>query len=328
MLAILVLTVAIVAVVTTVLIAVPRSSTVGGRARGHAVLLSHAPVVVASGCSGPRPLPRAGRVSRGRLSPRGTGDHTVHPSFRDPREHSMNFFDLPVLSALLAAATAALAALGTVVTPGRRRSCWSRSRVRAALIPVGISMARADRARRRLAPRLAELQKRWSEQPRAAAARDHGALRGGEGVAVRRVPAGARAGAGPHPRLRGVRLADRRRCPERTARRDGVRGAARPAPDGSRRRAGGERPRVRGADRRARRRRVPRAARGAAGGGAGARTDADRPPDQAALLSRIAGVAPFITVVAARVRPARRDPVPGDVVEPGLSASGPCSGGS
>lgn len=76
----------------------------------------------------------------------------------------MNFFDLPVLSALLAAATAALAVLGTVVTPGGAIVLVTLA-VRAALIPVGISVARAERSRRRLAPRIAELQKRWRRNP-------------------------------------------------------------------------------------------------------------------------------------------------------------------
>ena len=76
----------------------------------------------------------------------------------------MNFFDLPVLSALLAAATAALALLGTIVTPGGAIVLVTIA-VRAALIPAGIAMARAERARRRLAPRLAELQKRWRRNP-------------------------------------------------------------------------------------------------------------------------------------------------------------------
>ena len=76
----------------------------------------------------------------------------------------MNLFDLPVLSALLTAATAALALLGTIVTPGGAIVLVTIA-VRAALIPAGIAMARAERARRRLAPRLAELQKRWSRNP-------------------------------------------------------------------------------------------------------------------------------------------------------------------
>jgi YidC/Oxa1 family membrane protein insertase len=76
----------------------------------------------------------------------------------------MNFFDLPVLSALLAAATAALAVLGTVVTPGGAIILVTIA-IRAALIPAGVAIARAERARRRLAPRLAELQKRWRGNP-------------------------------------------------------------------------------------------------------------------------------------------------------------------
>ena len=76
----------------------------------------------------------------------------------------MNVFDLPVLSALLAAATAAFAALGAVVTPPGAVVLVTVA-VRALLIPVGVSLARADRARRRLAPRLADLQKRWAKNP-------------------------------------------------------------------------------------------------------------------------------------------------------------------
>lgn len=76
----------------------------------------------------------------------------------------MNLFDLPVLSALLAAASAALAALGAVVTPAGAVVLVTVA-VRAALIPVGVSLARADLARRRLAPRLAELRKRFARNP-------------------------------------------------------------------------------------------------------------------------------------------------------------------
>lgn len=76
----------------------------------------------------------------------------------------MNVFDLPVLSALLAAASAALAALGAVVTPGGAIVLVTIG-VRAVLIPVGISLARAERARRLLAPRLAHLRKRWAKNP-------------------------------------------------------------------------------------------------------------------------------------------------------------------
>jgi YidC/Oxa1 family membrane protein insertase len=76
----------------------------------------------------------------------------------------VNIFDLPVLSALLAAASVALAALGAVVTPAGAIVLVTVA-VRALLIPVGVSLARADRARRRLAPRLAELQKRFARNP-------------------------------------------------------------------------------------------------------------------------------------------------------------------
>jgi YidC/Oxa1 family membrane protein insertase len=76
----------------------------------------------------------------------------------------MNFFDLPVLSAILLAASAALAALGAVVTPSGAVVLVTLA-VRALLIPVGISVARADRTRRRLTPRIAELRKRWAKNP-------------------------------------------------------------------------------------------------------------------------------------------------------------------
>jgi len=76
----------------------------------------------------------------------------------------VNIFDLPVLSALLAAASVALAALGAVVTPAGAIVLVTIA-VRAVLIPVGVSLARADRARRRLAPRLALLQKRFARNP-------------------------------------------------------------------------------------------------------------------------------------------------------------------
>lgn len=76
----------------------------------------------------------------------------------------MNIFDLPVLSALLAAASAALAALGAVVTPGGAVVLVTVA-IRALLIPVGVSVARAEIARRRFAPKLAQLRKRWAKNP-------------------------------------------------------------------------------------------------------------------------------------------------------------------
>jgi YidC/Oxa1 family membrane protein insertase len=76
----------------------------------------------------------------------------------------VNIFDLPVLSAILAAASAALAALGALVTPAGAIVLVTIG-IRALLIPVGVSLARADIARRRLAPRIAELQKRFAKNP-------------------------------------------------------------------------------------------------------------------------------------------------------------------
>jgi YidC/Oxa1 family membrane protein insertase len=76
----------------------------------------------------------------------------------------VNIFDLPVLSALLAAASAGFAALGAIVTPVGAIVLVTLA-VRALLIPVGVSLMRSEIARRRLAPRLAELQKRWKRNP-------------------------------------------------------------------------------------------------------------------------------------------------------------------
>lgn len=76
----------------------------------------------------------------------------------------MNLFDLPVLSALLSASSAAFTALGALVTPVGAIVLVTLV-VRALLIPVGVSLARTERARRRLAPRLADLQRRWKRNP-------------------------------------------------------------------------------------------------------------------------------------------------------------------
>ncbi|GAA1937931.1 YidC/Oxa1 family membrane protein insertase [Microbacterium aoyamense] len=60
------------------------------------------------------------------------------------------------LSTLLSPLTAASAALAVVLVT---------LLVRAALIPTGISQAKAEQTRARLAPRLRELQKRWGKNP-------------------------------------------------------------------------------------------------------------------------------------------------------------------
>ncbi len=76
----------------------------------------------------------------------------------------MNPFDLPPIAALLAAAASGLAALGAVVTPAGAVVLVTLA-VRALLIPVGISTAKAAQGRRRIAPRLAELQRRHKRNP-------------------------------------------------------------------------------------------------------------------------------------------------------------------
>lgn len=76
----------------------------------------------------------------------------------------MNPFDIPVIAAVLAAAADALLALGSLVTPAGAIVLVTLA-VRALLVPVGVSMARAAQGRRRIAPQLAELQKRYRRNP-------------------------------------------------------------------------------------------------------------------------------------------------------------------
>ena len=76
----------------------------------------------------------------------------------------MNIFDFPPLAAALSAASAGLSGLGALVTPALAIVLVTLV-VRAALIPVGVSLARANQARQRLAPELAALRKRWAKNP-------------------------------------------------------------------------------------------------------------------------------------------------------------------
>lgn len=76
----------------------------------------------------------------------------------------MNPFDLPPIAAILAASADALAALGALVTPAGAIVLVTLA-VRAVLVPVGVSVARAAQGRRRLAPQLAELQRRHRKNP-------------------------------------------------------------------------------------------------------------------------------------------------------------------
>ncbi|MBN9139908.1 MAG: membrane protein insertase YidC [Micrococcales bacterium] len=76
----------------------------------------------------------------------------------------MNPFDFPPVAAILAASADALAALGSLVTPVGAIVLVTLA-VRALLVPVGVSVAKGAQGRRRIAPRLAELQKRYKNNP-------------------------------------------------------------------------------------------------------------------------------------------------------------------
>lgn len=83
----------------------------------------------------------------------------------------MNPFDFPPFAAVLDAAYSLLADLVGILQPMAGDSSAAFAvvlvtlAVRAVLVPVGISQARAERGRRRLAPMLAELKRRWSTRP-------------------------------------------------------------------------------------------------------------------------------------------------------------------
>lgn len=83
----------------------------------------------------------------------------------------MDIFAFPPLAALLDAAYGALAGLATLVEPFAGASAAALAvilvtqLVRALLIPVGFSQARAEQTRARLAPRLRDLQRRHKKNP-------------------------------------------------------------------------------------------------------------------------------------------------------------------
>lgn len=83
----------------------------------------------------------------------------------------MDIFAFPPLTALLDAAYGALAGLASLLEPFAGASSAALAvvlvtlLVRALLIPVGFSQARAEQTRARLAPRMRELQRRHKENP-------------------------------------------------------------------------------------------------------------------------------------------------------------------
>lgn len=83
----------------------------------------------------------------------------------------MDFFAFPPVAALLDAAYGLLAGLTTLLEPIAGSAAAAAAVivitlvVRALLIPVGVSQARAEQMRARLAPRLRELQRRHGKNP-------------------------------------------------------------------------------------------------------------------------------------------------------------------
>ena len=83
----------------------------------------------------------------------------------------MDFTAFPPLAAILDAAHSALLGLAAVLEPFAGSVAAALAivlitlAVRAALLPLGVLQVRAETARRRLAPKLAELQRRWKKNP-------------------------------------------------------------------------------------------------------------------------------------------------------------------
>ncbi|MGN7704555.1 YidC/Oxa1 family membrane protein insertase [Cellulosimicrobium sp. 22601] len=83
----------------------------------------------------------------------------------------MNLLDLPLVSTVLDAAYRALMGLSHLLEPVAGGAAAAGAvvlltlAVRAVLVPVGVSQAKAERDRARLAPRLAELQRRHRHDP-------------------------------------------------------------------------------------------------------------------------------------------------------------------
>jgi YidC/Oxa1 family membrane protein insertase len=82
----------------------------------------------------------------------------------------LDLFAFPPIAFILDLAYSGLVGLSTLLSPltaasGALAVVLVTLLVRAALIPAGISQAKAEQTRARLAPKLRELQKRWSKSP-------------------------------------------------------------------------------------------------------------------------------------------------------------------
>lgn len=99
------------------------------------------------------------------------GAVAVDPSIAATNGHVMDLFALPPLAFLLDLTTRALLALTSALSPlaGDLAAALAVVAVtlvvRVLLIPVGVSQARAEQTRARLAPRLRALQERWRKNP-------------------------------------------------------------------------------------------------------------------------------------------------------------------
>lgn len=86
-------------------------------------------------------------------------------------DSALDLFTLPPLAALLDLTTQGLLALTAFLSPAAGGAAAAVAvilitlAVRVALIPVGVSQARAERDRARLAPRLRHLRERWGKNP-------------------------------------------------------------------------------------------------------------------------------------------------------------------
>jgi YidC/Oxa1 family membrane protein insertase len=95
----------------------------------------------------------------------------VTASLRLAKDSSVDFTAFPPLAALLDVAHSALLGLAALLEPFAGSAAAALAivlvtlAVRAVLLPLGVLQVRAEFARRRLAPKLAELQRRWKTNP-------------------------------------------------------------------------------------------------------------------------------------------------------------------
>ena len=187
-------------------------------------------------CTGPCPSEGAGSRHPGRVANRFAsangspsrrsgserfGDPTRPDGSRIPRPqgHLMDLYAFPPIAALLDGAHAVLMGLADLLEPLVGASSAAAAvvlvtlLVRAALIPVGVSQAKAERTRARLAPQLAALQKKHQKDPERLQREMMSLYRSERHHAARGLPADAHPGADRRHHLRPVHPAHHRRAP-------------------------------------------------------------------------------------------------------------------